>query len=234
MRRFEAQIAEERDWRKIRDDVEVKLCPSPDGDETFILCRSSTRQSKDRAIVERFEKQLVARLESLQRRLAKARRPLNPGDIERQIGRILERTSRAAGKYTVRVESAAEHASGVRLVIQENKQWSEWLRQREGCYLLRSNVTGWTDEQLWQTYIQLCQAEAAFRVEKSDLSIRPVWHHRPDRVQAHIFVCFLAYALWKTLEQWQSRGRSWRNSPESRARTSCCRRRTDACCACAA
>ena len=51
----------------------------------------------------------------------------------------------------------------------------------------------------------LCQALAAFRVEKSELSIRPVWHHREDRVKAHIFVCFLAYALWKTLEQWQQR-----------------------------
>ena len=74
-----------------------------------------------------------------------------------------------------------------------------------GMLLLRSNVMGWTDEQLWRTYIQLCQALAAFRVEKSELSIRPVWHHREDRVKAHIFVCFLAYALWKTLEQWQQR-----------------------------
>jgi hypothetical protein len=126
----------------------------------------------------------VARVESLERPLARARRPLSPGDIERQIGRILERTSRPAAKYTVRVESAPEHASWVRLVIQENKQWTEWLRQREDCYLLRSSVTGWTDEPLWRTYIQMCQAEAAFRVENSDLSIRPVWHHRPDRRQA--------------------------------------------------
>ena len=70
---------------------------------------------------------------------------------------------------------------------------------------MRTNVKEWTDEELWKTYIQLTQAEAAFRIEKTELSIRPIWHHREDRVQAHILVCFLAYVLWKTLEEWQSR-----------------------------
>ena len=63
----------------------------------------------------------------------------------------------------------------------------------------RSNVIDWNAEDLWRAYIQLTEAEAAFRVHKSDLSIRPVWHHKQDRVQAHILVCFLAYVLWKTL-----------------------------------
>ena len=67
--------------------------------------------------------------------------------------------------------------------------------------MLRSNVTDWTPEQLWQAYIQLTEAEAAFRIEKSDLRIRPIWHQRQDRVLAHILVCFLAYVLWKTLLQ---------------------------------
>ena len=71
----------------------------------------------------------------------------------------------------------------------------------EGCYLLRTNVTDWTDQELWKTYIQLTEAEAAFRIHKSDLSIRPIWHQREDRVLAHILVCFLAYVLWKTLGQ---------------------------------
>ena len=71
--------------------------------------------------------------------------------------------------------------------------------------MLRTNISDWNAEMLWRTYIQLSEAEAAFRIHKTDLSIRPVWHQRTDRVQAHILVCFLAYALWKTLEQWQSR-----------------------------
>ena len=71
--------------------------------------------------------------------------------------------------------------------------------------MLRTNLTDWTPEALWRTYIQLTEAEAAFRIHKSELSIRPIWHQRADRVEAHILVCFLAYVLWKTLEQWQSR-----------------------------
>jgi len=71
----------------------------------------------------------------------------------------------------------------------------------EGCYLLRTNISDWTAEELWQAYMQLTQAEAAFRIHKSDLRIRPVWHQKTERVQAHILVCFLAYVLWKTLAQ---------------------------------
>src|SRR3989442_851316 len=79
------------------------------------------------------------------------------------------------------------------------------IRSVEGCYVLRTNVNDWSPEDLWRTYIQLTDAEAAFRIQKSELGIRPVWHQRADRVQAHILVCFLAYVLWKTLEQWQRR-----------------------------
>ena len=79
--------------------------------------------------------------------------------------------------------------------------WREWAALSEGCYVLRSNVTTWSAEELWQTYIQLTEAEAAFRIEKNDLTIRPIWHQKQDRVQAHILVCFLAYVLWKMLGQ---------------------------------
>ncbi len=71
--------------------------------------------------------------------------------------------------------------------------------------VLRTNVSDWSADELWRTYIQLTDAEAAFRIHKTDLSIRPIWHQKTDRVLAHIFVCFLAYVMWKTLEQWQKR-----------------------------
>ena len=83
----------------------------------------------------------------------------------------------------------------------KNKKWRDWATLSEGCYLLRTNVTNWSAEDLWQAYIQLTEAEAAFRIHKSDLRIRPVWHQREDRVLGHILVCFLAYVLWKTLHQ---------------------------------
>jgi transposase len=75
----------------------------------------------------------------------------------------------------------------------------------DSAYLLRSNIGDWSDAQLWKAYIQLTQAEAAFRVHKDQLNVRPIWHQREDRVQAHILVCFLAFVLWKSLEMWQSR-----------------------------
>jgi len=220
LKRFEAQIVDRRDWRTIREDVEVKLCEGPNGAETFILCRSQARREKDRAIVERFAQRLEARLASLVRRLERARRPVSRSQVERQIGRMLEQHSRAAGKYVVRVEETGAFASGLRLVVGHNDAWSEWATMSEGCYLLRTNVKQWSDEELWRTYIQLTDAEAAFRIHKSELSIRPVWHHKEERVQAHIFVCFLAYVLWKTLEQWQRRaglGRSPRTVLEELA-----------------
>ena len=84
-------------------------------------------------------------------------------------------------------------------------EWEEWARYSEGCYILRTNIEDWSAEDLWRTYIQLTEAEAAFRIQKSELSLRPVWHQKAERVQAHILVCFLAYVMWKTLEQWQRR-----------------------------
>ena len=84
-------------------------------------------------------------------------------------------------------------------------EWTDWARLTEGVYILRTNVTEWSDEELWQTYIQLTEAEAAFRIHKSDLAIRPIWHQKQERIKAHILICFIAYALWKTLQQWQSK-----------------------------
>ena len=78
----------------------------------------------------------------------------------------------------------------------------DWAALSEGCYLLRSNIHDWSDEELWKRYIQLTEAEAAFRVQKSDLAMRPIWHQKEHRVPAHILVCFLAYVLWKSLSRW--------------------------------
>jgi transposase len=93
-------------------------------------------------------------------------------------------------------------------------EWDDWARHSEGCYVLRTNIADWSAQMLWRTYIQLTDAEAAFRIHKSQLSLHPIWHQRTDRVQAHILVCFLAHVMWKTLEQWQSRA-GLGNSPRT-------------------
>ena len=153
----------------------------------------------------RFAKRIEARLESLGRRLERSRKRLERGPIDRQIGRILGQNSRAAGRYQIRLEQDATRDSGLRLIWAAKPEWDDWAAHSEGTYILRTNVTEWSEEELWRTYIQLTEAEAAFRIHKTDLSIRPIWHQKAERVQAHILVCFLAYVLWKTLEQWQQR-----------------------------
>jgi hypothetical protein len=99
--------------------------------------------------------------------------------------------------FNVEIEGDGE--KGARLVWSKVDEWRDWASLSEGCYLLRSNVTEWNAEELWKAYIQLTEAEAAFRIHKSDLGIRPIWHQKEERVEAHILVCFLAYVLWKTL-----------------------------------
>jgi transposase len=205
LKKWSGAIAESRDWRTVREGVEAKLCPGPEGEETFLLCRSADRREKERAMHERFAKRIEERLESLGRRLERSRKRLDREAIGRQIGRILEKNSRAAGRYRIQVVDDSSRAGGLRLVWSAQPEWDAWAWHSEGTYILRTNVRDWSAEELWRTYIQLTEAEAAFRIHKSDLSIRPIWHQKAERVQAHILVCFLAYVLWKTLEQWQRR-----------------------------
>jgi len=214
LKKWSRQIADATGWQQVREGVEAKLCPGPDGTELFLLCRSVERREKEKGIHQRFIARLEAGLERLARRLAHARRPLDRGLVERQIGRMLERHSRAAGRYQIRLLEDPTAASRLKLSWSAQAEWDEWARYSEGCYILRTNVTDWAPEDLWRTYIQLTEAEAAFRIQKSELSLRPIWHQKTERVQAHLLVCFLAYVLWKTLEQWQRRA-GLGNSPRA-------------------
>lgn len=214
LKKWEQQILEEKDWSQVREGLEVKLCQGPDGRETFVLCRSADRRKKEAAMHEKFSAHIEDGLQSLKRRLDGSKKKVGRGGVERQIGRLLQRNSRAAGCFAIEVKEEATHPCGLSLTWSSNAAWQKWAAATEGCYILRTNITDWTPEDLWRTYIQLTEAESAFRVQKSQLSIRPVWHHRTDRAQAHIFVCFLAHALWKTLEQWQARARLG-NSPRT-------------------
>lgn len=204
MKKWRHELEEQRGWQEIRDGLEVKLCQGPDGPETFVLCRSADRANKEKGMHDRFAGRIRAGLESLGRRLAKQHK-VDRVQVERQIGRLLGRNSRAAGGFDVRVAEDPASVSGFRLDWKQRDDWNEWAALTEGTYILRSNVSEWSERELWETYIQLTQAEAAFRIHKSDLRMRPIWHQKEERVKAHILVCFLAFALWKTLEGWQSR-----------------------------
>jgi len=196
LKRFGQQLVE-GGWRSVRDGLEVKLCPSPCGQETFVLCRSRDRGQKEKAMHERFEKRIEVGLQRIAANCQGKRQ--NPIKIATQIGRLLGKNSRAAGLFDIDIKPAR----GGRVVLSWKKveAWREWSKRSEGCYLLRSNLPDWSDEELWKAYMQLTEAEAAFRIHKSDLCLRPIWHQKQDRVLAHILVCFLAYVLWKTLAQ---------------------------------
>jgi transposase len=220
LKQFERQLRE-GGWTQVRPDVEVKLCSSPSPGESFILCRSQKRKDKERAIRERFAARIQEGLESLGRRLAKTRRPVDRAQVERQMGRLLGRNTRAARSFDIRIDAAADQPSGLRLTWQPRVDWDAWAALSEGAYVLRTNLTGLSPEELWQIYVQLSDAEGAFRMHKSELRLRPIWHQREERVQAHILVCFLAYALYKTLEIWSARaglGKSPRTLLEETAR----------------
>lgn len=205
LRRWKHELLDERDWNIVREGVEVKQCQGPDSAEIFVLCRSRERIEKEKAMHQRFSVRIETELQILADRLKSAKTPLCRSTIDRQIGRLLERNRRAAQRFEINLVDDATKPSGLQLQWTIKTQWDEWAQLSEGCYVLRTNVTDWTPEQLWHAYIQLTQAEAAFRIQKSDLALRPIWHQKAGRVQAHLLVCFLAYVLWKTLEQWTQR-----------------------------
>lgn len=205
LKRWAKELGDKTDWRHIRDDVEVKICRGPEGKETFLLCRSASRKEKEKAMHERFSKRIEEGLQSLSRRIEKSKMALERGEVERQIGRLLGTNSRASARYSIVLTQDQTTPAKLKLTWKIRKEWEEWSELTEGTYILRTNIEEWSDEQLWRTYIQLSEAEAAFRIHKSDLCIRPIWHHKQTRIKAHILICFLAYALWKTLQKWQCR-----------------------------
>jgi len=197
LKKFVVQIASD-DWDKVHEGLEVQRCQSPDGsDETFILCRSQDRRKKEQAMHERFEKRIEEGLKKIESGCSK--RKCDVITIAKRVGRLLGQNSRAAGLFETNMIKTADGTA--KLLWHKVKAWRNWAALSEGCYMLRTNINDWSGEELWKAYMQLTEAEAAFRIHKSDLKIRPIWHQKTERVQAHIMVCFLAYVVWKTLGQ---------------------------------
>src|SRR6266404_2565223 len=220
LKKFSAELSRPDDWRVVHEGVEVKLTRHPETGETVILCRSADRRSKERAMHDKFSQRIEEALDRLAARLARSKKRIDPATVNRQIGRILQQNQRSAARFAITLEPDGCPA-GFRLGVVCNDAFDDWAALSEGAYLLRSNIDDWSDRQLWKAYIQLTQAEAAFRIQKDQLNLRPIWHQREDRVQAHILVCFLAFVLWKSLEMWQSRaglGNSPRTTLEELAR----------------
>jgi hypothetical protein len=200
-----AALAEPAGWQEAAPGLEVKRVPGADGAEWFVVCRSADRAAKERAMLERQRQRLRAELKQIHRRLRRKAEP----DLEkvgRRIGRGLGQSPAAGGALNVTVQTdAAGRACGLR--VRQHRQKLAWARQAHGAYLLRTNEPGEDPAAWWRWYMRLTQAEAAFRTEKSDLHLRPVFHQKTARVDAHILVSFLALVLWRALEQWmQAKG----------------------------
>jgi transposase len=213
LKKFSSVLAAAGGWRTVHEGVEVKLTRHPETEETVILCRSADRRGKEQAMHDKFSQRIEEALQRLAARLARAKKRVDPAVVNRQIGRILQQNQRSAARFAITLEPDGCPA-GFRLGVIYNDAFDDWAAISEGAYLLRSNIDDWSDRQLWKAYIQLTQAEAAFRIQKDQLNLRPIWHQREDRVQAHILVCFLAFVLWKSLEMWQSRA-GLGNSPRT-------------------
>lgn len=200
LRSFERHLLEQADWQQVQDGVEVKLVDHPDrqGQERYVLCRSKARHEKESAMLRRQVERLRGKLEQIDTSLRK--RPASRDRIERRIGKWLGRNTAAEKIFTVDVVTKDGLAVGLR--VEEDQSKAEWTKAAHGAYLLRTNCREQDPCKLWRWYIHLTEVEDAFRVGKSDLGLRPVHHHREDRVQAHIMVCFLGLVMWRTLEQW--------------------------------
>jgi transposase len=196
LKKFEQDLLA-KEWRVVHEGLEVRLCPAPDGKEVFIVCRSAERREKEKAMHQRFEERIEEGLKKIANSCGKKRQ--TPVKIAERVGRLLGQNTRAAKLFEVSVTQ--DEAGGAQLKWSKVEAWRNWARLSEGCYLLRSNVINWTGEELWRAYVQLTEAESAFRIQKSDLALRPIWHQKKERVHAHILVCFLTYVVWKTLAQ---------------------------------
>jgi len=214
MKQFEKELSQ-ADWTRVRPEVEIKQVTIPQGQETYILCRSTGRKEKEQAMRHRFSRAMEKALNGLQTTIARGRLK-DRNLMERRLGKIQARYPSVNDLYDVALRDTAE---GVRLFWQIKEDRKNWREAREGAYLLRTNLQAETAEQLWSKYMQLTEAEASFRALKSELSIRPLFHQLEPRVKAHVMVAFLGYALWVTLKHLLQRRASLEAQPTTTSET---------------
>ena len=231
LRQFEEYLTR-KDWHEVQEGVEVQLVPGPDGDETFVLARSADRREKEKAMHQRFVDRLedgAAEDAGLGRERAAEGRgggqpAAGPADVPILAGgRGVRREDRAPCRRR-------KGKQRLRVAWTRNDRWNDWAALSEGCYLLRTNLNETDPAMLWKRYIQLTEAEWAFRITKDELEIRPIWHQKDGpRAGPHPG---LLPGLRLMEDAWPNgcsdrawamrRGRCWRSWPRSRAATWCC------------
>ena len=181
-----------RPWKPVREQVEVKLLA--ESEEVYILTRSQGRIQKERAIRRRRLKKLWKRLHEL------PHQRLNRDQLLLKLGAAKKEAGRTYSLIDFELPTVGQPVNAETFRFSLNKKKLRQVRRREGHYLLRSNLNSEDPATLWQYYIQLTEVEQAFKELKTDLAIRPIYHQRDQRIEAHIFVAFVAYCLQVTLK----------------------------------
>lgn len=193
LRRLEKKLAEQP-WGQAREKVQVKL--HPQDNELFVLVESQDRLQKERAMRQGRLRRYWNRLQEISRM-----KDLSRDDLLKKLGAAQAEAGRAQGLVRVQVPAEGQAVGPETFTFKlDRKKLRQW-RRREGRYLLRSNLTAQKSSELWEMYLMLVEIEAAFKNLKGDLRIRPVFHSKESRVEAHIFVAFLSYCLHVTLRR---------------------------------
>ncbi len=179
-------------WERARQEVEVKLLERED--ELYILAKSEGRVDKERAMRGRRLKRLIKRLHELQAQ------KLTRDELLLKLGAAKKEAGNAYALLDIVLPPKDQSRTVHSVSFALNRPKLRQVRRREGRYLLRSNLRGESPAKLWQFYIQLTEVEQAFKELKGDLAIRPIYHQKDSRIEAHIFVAFLAYCLQVTLK----------------------------------
>jgi transposase len=182
-----------RPWEKVRQAVEVKLL-AKDG-EIYVLAKSAGRVDKERAMRRRRLKKLWKRLHELQHQ------KLTRDPLLIKLGAAKKEAGRAYYLVEIKLPGKDQEVTAQTFNFSLHKKKLRFVRRREGRYLLRSNLSAKDPALLWKYYTQLVEIEQAFKELKNDLSIRPIYHQKETRIEAHIFVAFIAYCLQVTLKQ---------------------------------
>ncbi len=200
LKTYQKQFLDSSNWHEVHEGLEVKRveCPDDEFDEQFIMCRSRDRREKEAAMLEQKRARLLAKLSEINQSLNK--RPARIEVAEPRVGRWLGGYSAAERFYSVEVIQDADRKKAIGLKVEAKEVQSTWAELSHGAYLLRTNCSETDPVLVWKRYVQLTQAEEAFRISKSDLHLRAVFHQKTERVEAHILVCFLTLSMWRALE----------------------------------
>jgi transposase len=192
--KLEAALAE-RPWQQVRDGITVKLLPQQG--ECYVFAQSASRIDKERAMRRRQLKALWKRLPELRQM-----KRLTRDELLMKLGAARQQWPTAWRLVAIRMPQEDEEVNEQTFTWRLRKKKLRQMRRREGRYLLRTNLTEEDPAKLWEYYTQLTQVEEAFKNLKGDLALRPIHHQKQDRIEAHIFVAFLAYCLHVTLRRW--------------------------------